>query len=521
MSKHSSSAHALPPGLRLGEYEIVSPLTQGGMAAVYLGRRVGQTDGTYVAIKVVHPRFADEPAFVAMFLDEARLSARIHHPNVVRVLATGHESGLYYMVMEYLHGAPLQLFARRLAQKQRALKHEVIVHIVACIAEGLHAAHDATDEQGRPLGIVHRDVTPTNILVSYRSGVKLIDFGIAKAAGRVHQTAKGLLKGKLRYMAPEQAAGRAVDRRTDVYALGIVLWEMLTYRKAFSAKTDAELVRLVLSPKIPPPSRLNPAVTEPLDRVVLAALAPVPEERFQTALAFKNALYAAMPTAKLVDDAELSSLLRMVLADELAKEVHTLPASVAAPSVVVSAPRAVGTSEDALTQVVPTLAPEEEDEPRPSTPPPRERRPTPAPNKGATAFGIGLVAPTPMPQPPSVIVAPMHAPSFAPAAPPAMAAPPIAAPSMAAPPIAMPEIARTRMSPVPVVRSMAPAASFTPPNAVTRPVLAPQAADVPAPGTTSRMMRGCLIAIAVLMTIGVGTALGWFLLHHATRAMTP
>ena len=515
MSKHSSSAHALPAGLRLGDYEIVSPLTQGGMAAVYLGRRVGETDGTYVAIKVVHPRFADEPAFVAMFLDEARLSVRIHHPNVVRVLATGHESGLYYMVMEYLHGAPLQLFARRLAQKQRALKHEVIVHIVACIAAGLHAAHDATDEQGQPLGIVHRDVTPTNILVSYRSGVKLIDFGIAKAAGRVHQTAKGLLKGKLRYMAPEQAAGRAVDRRTDVYALGIVLWEMLTYRKAFSAQTDAELVRIVLSPKIPPPSRLNPAVTEALDRVALSALAPAPDERFQTALAFRNALYAAMPDARQVDDAELSSLLRMVLADELAKEVHTLPPSVASPSVVVSAPRAVGTSEDALTQVVPSLAPEEEDEPA-AVPPSRERRSTPAPNKGATAFGIGLVPPTP--PPPSVIVAPMS-PSVAP---PPMAAPPVSAPSWAAPPIAMPEIARTRMSPVPVVRSMAPPASFTPPNASTRPVIAPHVAAVAsAPGLGARLMKGCLIAIAVLVTIGVGTTLGWLLLHHATRAMTP
>ena len=476
------------------------------MAAVYLGRRTGEAGSSYVAIKVVHPRFADDPAFVAMFLDEARLSARIQHPNVVRVEATGEADGLYYMVMEYLHGAPLQRFVRRLAEKKRVLLHEVIVHIVAATAAGLHAAHETKDERGQPLGIVHRDVTPQNILVSYGGGVKLIDFGIAKAAGRVHQTAKGLLKGKLRYMAPEQAAGRPIDRRTDVYALGIVLWEMLTYKKAFSAKTDAELIRLVLSPKIIAPSRLTPSVTPALDEVAMTALAPSPDERFQTALAFRNALLAAVPAAQRVDDAELASLLRLVLADDLANDARTLP-----PSVVVSAPHPVGapSHEEAMTQVVPSLVPDD-DEPE-STPPPREPRPTP--------FGIGLSAP--MPPAAVIAVAPTPSPSMAPAA---IAATRLSLPGPAAPAPALP------------ARSIgtAPAASFTPPNAIARPVIpahlapagphpdaVPAAAAPPTRSAGARLMRGCSIVLAVLLTISIGSALGWLALHHATQAMSP
>jgi serine/threonine protein kinase len=530
-----TGAHALPAGLRLGDYEIVSPLTQGGMAAVYLGRRAGHADAEYVAIKVVHPRYADDEAFVSMFLDESRLSSRIQHRNVVRVEAIGEANGLYYLVMEYLHGAPLQLFVRRLAEKKRALKHEVIVHIVASIAEGLHAAHDTKDEWGAPLGIVHRDVTPQNILVSYRGGVKLIDFGIAKAAGRVHQTAKGLLKGKLRYMSPEQAAGRGVDRRTDVYALGIVLWEMLTYRKAFSARTDAELIRLVLQPKLPPPSRLNPAVASELDGVSLTALAPNPDERFQTALAFRNALYGAMPAAARVDETEIASLLRDVLADELQNDARTLPPKV----VVVQVPRAIGAAsvEDALTQVVPSLEPDEDEPdlgraPTPPQAPTRERVVTS--NHQRTAFGIGLTPPAPLARPPmpgpAVAMAPSASPSFAPPAGmvstrmhPDVASAPRGTP-VRVPPSAMPGYVAAP-APPPTV-PLAPAASFTPANAILRPVIPPRGSAAPAQPaaksrTGSRLMYGCAVAVAVVLTIALGGTLGWLALHGATHAMTP
>ena len=490
-----TGAHALPAGLRLGAYEIVSPLTSGGMAAVYLGRRVDSPSAGYVAIKVVHPRFVGDPAFVAMFLDEARLSARIQHPNVVRVEATGQENGLYYLVMEYLHGASLFRFVRRLAESKRALVNEVAVHVIGSVAAGLHAAHDTTDEQGRPLGIVHRDVTPQNILVSYAGGVKLIDFGIAKAAGRVHQTAKGMLKGKLRYMAPEQAAGRNVDRRTDVYALAIVLWEMLTYRKAFSAKTDAELVRMVLSPKLVPPSRLSSSVAPALDEVVMTGLAASPDERFQTALAFRNALYGALPAAAQVDDAHVASLLRTVLADDLAKDARTLP-----PSVVISQPRAVGAgSEEALTQVVASLVPDDDEPER--TPPPQAPTPTPrVATHSSTVFGVGLAANEP----------PQGMPAPAPAA-----------------SASSPAIMATRLSlRGPPQVHVAPQVAFTPPSGLERPRI-PISPGAVAPDETPRgragmgAMKMLGIGCGMLLTILLGTALGWLVLHHATRMLTP
>jgi serine/threonine-protein kinase len=478
-----TGAHALPAGLRLGDYEIVSPLTSGGMAAVYLGRRMN--GGGYVAIKVVHPRYAGDPAFVSMFLDEARLSVRIQHPNVVRVEATGEAGGLYYMVMEYLHGAPLQRFVFQLAKQKRVLVHEVAVYVIASVAAGMHAAHEAVDEAGRPLGIVHRDVTPQNILVTFDGRVKLIDFGIAKAAGRIHETAKGMLKGKVRFMAPEQAAGRAVDRRTDVYALALVLWELLTYKKAFAAKTDAELFRLVLMPKLVPPSKLNANVAHELDHVVMTALAPNPDERFQTALAFQNALLGALPMARRVDAAQLSALVSGVLADQLASDARALPASV-----VISQPRAIGVVDEGLTQVVPSLVPDEEDEPaRPSPAPAPPPRVAPV---VSTVYGVGLSAPAPV-------------------APPAPIAPTPPAPSPIAPPIASTRLALRAQAPA------APRASFTSPDGPRSSTPTPTPPAPSSSSVTSMLAIGC----GMLVTIAIGIALGWLALHHATGMLAP
>jgi serine/threonine-protein kinase len=486
-----TGVHALPPGHRLGQYEIVAPLTSGGMAAVYLGRSVGAAGFQRpVAIKVVHPRFADDPQFVAMFLDEARLSSRIDHANVVRVEALGKEEDLYYLVMEYVRGAALAKFVQKLAQKKRALVPEVVVHLIAQVADGLHAAHETTDEFGHLLGIVHRDVTPQNVLIASTGAVKLIDFGIAKAAGRSHHTAKGMLKGKLRYMAPEQAAGKPVDRRADVYALGIVLWELLTYRRLFSAPNDAALIRIVLDPKVPPPSRFAEAVSPALDQVVLQALAPSPNDRFQTAQAMRRALYEACPAARNVDAADVAALFRSVLADELAKEAKVLPTGIVAaePKAPIDAPR----EEAALTRIVQST--DLDDEPAPSSPSiavpvPPAAAPAPAPRPPSvrppggpharTVFGIGHLgpmsggarpAPGPLPR-----VAP---PEAAPATPPASAAapPPPAAPapashvvggSTAGPPSA--PLAATRMNfdpdlpaSAPLGRAAAPAPDATP-----------------------------------------------------------
>ena len=229
-------AAGLAAGSHVGGYEIVAPLRAGGMASLYLARRIGPAGFSRpVAIKVVHAHLASDRAFVEMFLDEARLSARIIHPNVVHVEELGEAGGSFFLAMEYVHGTSLSVFLGRLVESRRMLAPEAACAIAMKVADGLHAAHEAKDEQGEPLQVIHRDVSPQNVLIGLDGHVKLIDFGVAKARGRMQQTEAGSLKGKLRYMAPEQAWGRAIDRRIDVYALGVVLWETLTARRLFSA----------------------------------------------------------------------------------------------------------------------------------------------------------------------------------------------------------------------------------------------------------------------------------------------
>ena len=202
------------------------------MASLFLARRGGAAGFTrLVAIKMVHPRHAEDPGLIQMFVDEALLTARIDHPNVVHVEELGEHESAYYLVMEYVHGASLAQLMRVLGRAKRRLSPLVAVAICARVSEGLHAAHETTGDNGELLSIVHRDVSPQNILLSHKGHVKLIDFGIAKAHARVHESNVSSLKGKVRYMAPEQATTGNVDRRTDVYALGIVLWEPLTMRR--------------------------------------------------------------------------------------------------------------------------------------------------------------------------------------------------------------------------------------------------------------------------------------------------
>jgi len=318
--------------LRVGDeiagYEIVAPLKAGGMAALYLGRRSGAAGfAKHVAIKVVHAHLANDESFVEMFLDEARLSARIEHPNCVHVHDLGEVEGMYFLVMEYVHGCALSQFMQVLAQRELKLSVPLAVTIAAKVAGGLHAAHELTDDAGEPLGVVHRDVSPQNVLVAYKGHVKLIDFGIAKARGRMQQTAAGLLKGKFRYMAPEQAMGKPVDRRTDVYALGVVLWELLTMRKLFDADNELALLDLVRNPRIPPPSSIAPDVPPALDQVVLTALAADQNQRYATCMHFRKALQQVIPESLGIDAPQLSSLLTTVMADVIQEENETLPES--------------------------------------------------------------------------------------------------------------------------------------------------------------------------------------------------
>jgi serine/threonine-protein kinase len=312
---------ALSPGTRIGEYEIVAPLRAGGMASLYLARRAGAAGFSKpVAIKVIHTHLARDPAFVEMFLDEARLSARIQDPNVVHVEDLGEADGMFYLAMEYVLGVSLASLLARHVQGDQQLDPALAVAIAMRVADGLHAAHELRDEHGASLEVVHRDVSPQNVLVSEAGHVKLIDFGVARARGRLQETEAGALKGKVRYMSPEQAYGRPIDRRTDVYALGIVLWEMLTMRRLIEGANDIEALELARAPRVVPPTRHRPGLPPDLDHVVVTALARDADARYATAQAFRRALAGAMPAALRVEPSDLAALLESLFARQLAKE---------------------------------------------------------------------------------------------------------------------------------------------------------------------------------------------------------
>jgi serine/threonine protein kinase len=312
---------SIVPGERVGPYEIVAEVRGGGMASLFLGRRLGPEGfSRIVAIKVIHSHLSSDRAFVEMFLDEARLSSRIVHPNVVRVEELGEHDGTYFLAMEFVQGATLAALMSALHRANAVLPVEIACAIAMRTADGLHAAHEVTDDDGVSLEVIHRDVSPQNILLSDKGHVKLIDFGVARARGRRQASEAGALKGKLGYMAPEQAWGREIDRRADVYALGVVLWEMLTRRRLLTGDNEIAVLEAARAPRVTPPHDLDPSITTALSNVVMTALAIDPGERFQTANAFRRAIGNACPDAIKVEPDAIAKLLSSVLATELARE---------------------------------------------------------------------------------------------------------------------------------------------------------------------------------------------------------
>ncbi len=293
------------------------------MATLYLGRSVDAPEEPLSAIKVIHPHMSEDWQFVRMFVDEALISVRLRHPNVVRVDELGEEDDVYYLVMEYVHGCSLAQLLRAMATEGRRMRPDIALWIAREVAAGLHAAHEMTGHDGALLGVVHRDVSPQNVLLSSHGQVKLLDFGIAKARDRADRTETGVIKGKLRYMAPEQATGRDIDRRVDIYALGVVLWEMLTMRRYIEARNDAEVLRKVQSPDLVPPSFRAEGIDSRIDDVVLEALAVSPERRSPTAAALAQRLNEALD-ASAVGPPEVAELLRLFAAEELRTARATL-----------------------------------------------------------------------------------------------------------------------------------------------------------------------------------------------------
>ncbi len=291
----------LPTGA--GRYRLYGIIAAGGMATVHYGRMHGQLGfARTVAIKRLHREYARDPEFVAMFMDEARLAVRVHHPNVVETLDVFASGGELFLVMEYVPAVALSLLLEAAKARGELVPSPVAAAVVADVLRGLHAAHEATDEAGNPLDIVHRDVSPQNILVGADGCARVLDFGIAKASGRQQMTRDGQVKGKLAYMSPEQVTNVFVTRQSDVFAASIVLWETLTGARLFQGESASSVLARVLTAPIEPPSTVVAGLEPDLDAIALRGLARDPSVRYATGreMALDLEARAALATASQV-----------------------------------------------------------------------------------------------------------------------------------------------------------------------------------------------------------------------------
>ena len=310
----------LKQGSKLGNYELILRIGRGGMATVWVARERARAtkDDRLVAVKVMLTELADENEFIKMFLDEVRLVRSIRHPNVVDVYDVGEHDGMMWMSMEWVEGESLHTVIAE-AGKRRAIPPELAVRIIADAAAGVHAAHELKDLDGSLRGVVHRDISPHNILIGTNGIVKLVDFGVAKAVGRISEaTRAGQLKGKFGYMSPEQALGKGVDRRSDIFSLGIVLFELTTSRRLFRGEHDIETLRLVISGAIPKPTLIDAKYPPELERIVLKALERNVSARYQTAAEFEHDLRAYLKSERLiVPQSGVAGILKRVLGDRI------------------------------------------------------------------------------------------------------------------------------------------------------------------------------------------------------------
>ena len=282
----------------IGRYALYGKIASGGRATVHFGRLLGPVGfSRTVAIKRLHPQYTEDPDFVSMFLDEARLAGRIRHPNVVATLDVVATDEEIFLVMDYVQGETLSRLVRLCRLRSERVPLPIVAAIFSGVLHGLHAAHEAKTERGEPLGIVHRDVSPQNMMVGVDGAPRVLDFGVAKAAGRIQTTREGQLKGKLGYMAPEQIQSTGATRQTDVYAAGAVLWECLTGKRLFQDENDGALLRKVLEARVEPPSKHVADLPPGLDDIVLRAVERDPAKRFASAREMATAIESLVPLA--------------------------------------------------------------------------------------------------------------------------------------------------------------------------------------------------------------------------------
>jgi serine/threonine-protein kinase len=552
MPHHSSlpPPHTIVPGTRLGRYEIIAELGTGGMATVYLGRALSVAGfQRLVAIKYLHPHLLKDETFVQMFLDEGRLAARIHHPNVVGTLDLVHESDGLYIVSEYIEGDQLLSLFRAARDQNGRIPVGITVRIMLDILGGLHAAHELVDDLGASLKLVHRDVSPQNILVGADGISRITDFGIAKAEERIANTRDGIVKGKLSYMAPEQPNDLPIDRRTDVFSAATVLWECLTGRRLFPGKTDAEVLQGLLNKPILHLREIDPEYSTALDDVLAKALARNIDDRFDTASDFADALEVAAIPLGIATPREVARHVREIASEKLtevkqrrrAMTTRDLPVfrgssvppspSSGAPSntpsgvhsiATVSAPPPPPAGDEAPTQLQTSPFAAESEAPRPSLPSlPRAAVPALPTRKTSRPDTPAPPLPTRVSDAPSEPAVPEPAATTLPSL---VAPPPLD--HLAVPPPPMDHLA---VAPPPVDPEAPTLASITPPPASAMLVPEPLAfappprtpSRAPAP-TPSMPPRRSSRALLLLLVVGIGVVLGLLIYRFtAPEAPTP
>lgn len=310
---------AFGPVRRFGDYTLIKKLATGGMAEIWMARKTGIAGfQQFLVLKKILAHLAEQGTFVRMFQDEARTSALLSHPNIVQIFDLGRAEGTYFIAMEYIAGENLAAIAWRGMKRGRPLPPSYAASIISSTCKALHYAHTLKGSDGRPLSIVHRDVSPQNILVTYEGEVKVVDFGIAKASTKTEHTKTGMLKGKFSYMSPEQCLGAEIDRRSDIFALGILLYELCTGKRLYKHESELMILDMITKRQVVPPSEVSRDIPPELEQIILRALEKDVNDRFQTAQQMQLALDAFLRGERQgVNNAELSAYMRSLFPDKI------------------------------------------------------------------------------------------------------------------------------------------------------------------------------------------------------------
>ncbi len=315
-----------PRGTRFGKYSLLNRIAVGGMAEIFLARQEGlEGFEKTICIKRIRPHLSSQPNFVRMFLNEAKLAAQLNHPNIVQIYDLGRINDSYFIAMEYISGRDMSRIIPKAEKAGIPFPMIYALRIASNVCEGLFYAHTKSDAYGNPLHVVHRDVTPENILVGFNGTVKIVDFGIAKANTQIEQTRAGEIKGKLSYMSPEQAMGAPLDARSDIFALGSVVYEWITGYKLFTGENEMAILKSIIDGKIYPPSYFKEDVPESVERILMKSLEKDKEKRYQSAWEMQFDIDTYLASSEFTpSNIHLSNFLKQIFGDEIEREKELL-----------------------------------------------------------------------------------------------------------------------------------------------------------------------------------------------------